>query len=118
MKKISEMTFAELAPYLVAVAAPAGRLFSDEAVCTALDDMRKQIKAGMTFKEGLGLFTKMCVPVLMNETHKKDVAAIIAAANNTSEEEALNMNATAAIVNLFALLVTDNSLEYLYRVSE
>lgn len=112
MKRIHEMTMAELSVCLCKMAEPAERIFSDGAVIDALREMRNRMSEKTTVDTAVSIFAAVLFPVLMSDAHKQDAYAILDAMGATVKADT---NGLEAMRDLFVVFVRDRDVESLFR---
>lgn len=115
MKKISEMTMAELSACLCKMAPAADRLFSDGAVCEAFDEMKARMNEKTTVQDAVSMFTGIMFPVLMGEKHKQDCYDILHALGSGDGKENEGRNGIEVLHELFTVFVIDGDVQSMFR---
>ena len=112
MKRIHEMTMAELSVCLCKMVEPAERIFSDGAVIDALREMRNRLPEKTTVDTAVSIFAAVLFPVLMSDAHKQDAYAILDALGAPVQADT---NGLEALRDLFVVFVSDREVESLFR---
>lgn len=115
MKKISEMTMNELSACLCKIAGPAEKLYSDDAVRDAFDEMRKSMGKKQTVQAAFSLFVTILVPVLTSDVHREDTCAIMAELGQVDAKSISEANGLEMMRDMFRVFVVDGDVEAIFR---
>ena len=114
MKKIDEMTMAELSSFLCKVAVPAENIFTDGAVNEAFDEVAKLLKDKATVENAFSVFCAVLVPVMMGN-HEEDTFAILAALEGVSAAEIKDKNGFDVMRTMFKAFMIDRDIQTIFR---
>lgn len=114
MKKIDEMTMAELSAFLCKVAGPAENIFTDGAVNEAFDEVAKMLKDKATVENAFSVFCAVLVPVMMGK-HEEDTFTILAALEGVSAAEIKEQNGFDAMRTMFKAFMIDRDIQTIFR---
>ena len=114
MKKIDEMTMAELSSFLCNVAVPAENIFTDGAVTEAFDEVTKLLKDKATVENAFSVFCAVLVPVMMGK-HEEDTFAILAALEGVSVAEIKDKNGFDVMRTMFKAFMIDRDIQTIFR---
>lgn len=115
MRSISEMTASALGKCLCDMAEPAERLFTDGAVCSALNDLTAKLKEKMAIDKAFSLFTQILFPVICGDKHKADTFAILAALDGVTVDEIEKRNGLEVMRDLFKAFVLEGDVATIFR---
>ena len=114
MKKIDEMTMAELSSFLCKVAVPAENIFADGAVNEAFDEVTKLLKDKATVENAFSVFCAVLVPVMMGK-HEEDTFAILATLEGVSAAEIKDKNGFDVMRTMFKAFMIDRDIQTIFR---
>lgn len=106
MKKLSEMTAAELTTALCELAVPIGNLAQDDEVMEALKQIAEKRKPGTTLGKFFGLSFAVLVPLLLNK-HKADTFAVLAALTGKTQQQLAEENGLQLLKEIRGVLTPD-----------
>lgn len=115
MKKLSEMTTTEFGTCVAKIAECAERLFSDGAVCEALDTLAQKMGDKTRVDRAVALFTAELFPLLTGEKHKADTYTIMEALGCGKAEEMGDKNGIEMLRDLFCVFVRDGEVAAIFR---
>ena len=116
MKKLSQMSCAELSRVLCEIASPAENLFTDPDVMGFFDKMKdlRQESNGIPVVFMARLLTTM-TPVFLGDKHRDDTLGILAALKGVPVKKLANQNGMETMRDVWDMLTTDSDLMSFFR---